>query len=305
MFEHTKLVVILVNYNGYSDTKSCLQSILNSHSDDLPFVVLVDNASSEPLPNIEEFYPIIHIIRNSSNIGFGRANNQGINWANEHLQFSYLLLLNNDTLVQPGSFNALIKPFEQDDRIAITTCKTMYEGKRDIVWYGGGEINFKRGWPSIQDFNKPASLQGANNSRYVSFASGCVMMFTKQSIKEFGGFDDNFFMYCEDLELCLRVLKMGYKIYYTSEGTIYHKVQGSTKGKSVVTGMNHNNPNLEFLFTNMKVNQFKAMEKNIEGLSLLIFKFVYSIEFSLKVLKLMIKGRMDMPIIAIKTLGKI
>lgn len=262
--EARKLVIILVNYNGFEDTRNCLKSIkASSKSGQLPFVVLVDNASRESLNGIDEYYPHMEVIYNRENVGFGRANNQGIRWAQEHLDFSYLLLLNNDTLVTAGSFEAMIEAFELDNRIAISTCKTMYESKRDIVWYGGGEINYRRGWPSITDFNKPATTEGADKSRYVSFASGCVMMFSAESIGKLKGFDDDFFMYCEDLELCLRALKEGCKIYYSSEGTIYHKVQGSSKGKNEVTGYSAKNPNLVFLFSNMQVNLWKSHQKNL------------------------------------------
>jgi|TARA_B110000908_G_scaffold172741_1_gene242603 hypothetical protein len=290
------LAIVLVNYNNNDDTIDCVRSIQESEEIELPFIIIVDNDSKvKTIETDLSFYPHLHAIYNKENIGFGRANNLGIKWAQEHLDFKYLLLLNNDTLIEPDTIEGLIAPFSIDPEIGITTGKTMYEGNREIVWYGGGEINYKRGWPKIEDYNMAPTKEGANKSRYVSFISGCTMMFSQHSIKVIKGFDEDFFMYCEDLELCIRAKKEGFKLYYEAKCLIYHKVQASIKKtlKSNVIGMKAANPNLNFLFYHMKSNQYSTMKKNLSGFNFLIFSCFYWMEFFQKIIYFVYKGRFD------------
>lgn len=288
-----KTVVILVNYNGIQDTLECIKTIKKSQGL-LPFIVLVDNNSrnSKELDCLKKDNTNLHIIYNNQNEGFGVANNIGIKWAQEHIDFEYLLLLNNDTLIEPNSIKELIRPFSMDQAIGITTAKIFYEENKNIIWYGGGEIDYNRAWPKITDFNNLPSLNGANKSKYVSFASGCTMMFSKISISKIKGFDNDFFMYCEDLELCLRAHKLGLKIYYTSESIVYHKVQGSmSNGSKNNKGMKAANPNLKFVFYNMKTNQYKAMKKHSPSFTFFTF---YWLEFIYRIVYYIIKGKYSM-----------
>ena len=302
-----KVVIILVNYNGFQDTLECLKSIKISNVF-LPFVVIVDNRSidAKQLEQLHSLYKNLHIIYNSENLGFGRANNIGIQWAQNNIDFEYLLLLNNDTLIESNTIEELIKPFTTDKAIGITSAKTFYENNREIIWYGGGDINYKRGWPKISDFNTKPSLGGANKSRCVTFVSGCTMMFSKKSISEIEGFDNDLFMYCEDLELCMRVNKLELKMYYNAKSIVYHKVQRSTKNNSDIniTGMNAKNPNLEFLFYNMKTNQYNIMKKHLKGLNKFNFFIFYWSEFLFKIISFLRAGRNDMIKVGLRVIKK-
>ena len=92
-----------------------------------------DNASKENvvLETLTEAYPKLKIIRNKENIGFGRANNVAIEWAKQNLKFNFLLLLNNDTIVESDSIYYLKESFKIDSRIGITTGKILYESKNE------------------------------------------------------------------------------------------------------------------------------------------------------------------------------
>ena len=290
----TETVIILVNYDGYNDTENCIESLkqLNPR----PFIVIIDNASKDAhkLKNLSANYSPLHIIYNPENIGFGRANNLGIRWAQKNLTFDYLCLLNNDTVVNPDFLDHLKKPFKNDPKIGITTGKIFYEANRDLVWYGGGEINYTRGWPRIADYNKVPSAEGANSSKYVSFVSGCLMLFTKDSIATLKGFDEQFFMYCEDLELCIRAKKAGLKLFYNSDSVIYHKVQGGNSSKFHVYSLK--NPKIEFYIKNIKKHQFITFTKHLTGVSKLIFITFFSIEYFYLSLKLFLKSKFKLNI---------
>ncbi|MBB78565.1 MAG: hypothetical protein CL844_06140 [Crocinitomicaceae bacterium] len=307
MIKKNRITIILVNYNNTNDTIECVKSIQDSKDIELPFIIIVDNCSNIKIISDDFlFYPNLKIIYNKKNIGFGRANNVGIEWVKKNLDFEYLLLLNNDTIIEPETIKALTLPFSKDKSIGITTSKTYYENNRNIIWYGGGEINYKRGWPKITDFNKSASKNGANTSRYVTFISGCTMMFSRESIIKLRGFDNNFFMYCEDLELCIRAKKNNLNLYYEASSIVYHKVQNSIKDNlgSKISGLKKNNPNLGFLFYNMKTNQYATMKKHFKGYDFFIFCLLYWIEFFFKIFYFVLNGRFDMIKVGLKTIKK-
>jgi len=302
-----KVVVILVNYNSFEDTRACLESIKYTEGE-LPYVVVVDNKSTESVDLNELYrqYDLLHLIFNSENLGFGKGNNIGINWAIENVDFEYLVLLNNDTIIECSTLPKLVSSFSEDQNIGITTGKIFYESQRDLIWYGGGEINLRKGWPKITDFRQKESSDGAGLSRYVTFASGCLMMFTRESIQKLSGFDEDFFMYCEDLELCLRAGRMGMKIYYNSDAVLYHKVQGSFGNKeNRITGMRIANPNLDFLFFHMKSNQWIAMKKNLFIKDFVVFNLFFWLEYVYVIFKFTFKGRYDFYKVGLKTLIQI
>jgi len=301
MSSKKQVVIILVNYNGFNDTLACLKSI-NKNDGEKPYVVLVDNNSKDKqyLRNLHKVYDNLHIIPNDENVGFGSANNLGIKWAQQNLEFNYLLLLNNDTLIEPNTISCLINPFYKDPSIGITTGKILYEDNRDIVWYGGGKINYLKGWPSIIDYNNKPTDVGANLSRFVDFVSGCVMMFTSKSLNILKGFDEDIFMYSEDLELSMRAKKKNIKCWYESNAIIYHKVQGSFPKKGI-PGFNKSNPNLPFLFYHIKKNQWIVMQKHLGTRHFILFNCLYWSELFYRLLFFISWGRLDL----IRTTGLI
>jgi len=301
-------VVILVNYNNERDSIACLNSLKNQTVQSL-FVVIVDNASKNQRFLKDQFKAVfseLYFIPNIENVGFGRANNIGIDWINENISYEYLLLLNNDTFIEPDAIHLLIKAFNNAPNIGITTGQIMYESNRERIWYGGGFINLKRGWPRISDYNSVASDAGAKMSKAVTFISGCAMMFSNESISKINGFDDQFFMYCEDMELSLRAVKMGYTLWYESTAKIYHRVQGSlNQKKGTVTGMKWNNPNLPFLFYHMKSNQWITMKKHLSISEFLFFNCYFWFDFILKILSFILRGRFEMIKHGYKTIKRI
>lgn len=301
-----EIAIVLVNYNNNKDTIECVKSIKNTTGVDLPYIIIVDNDSkAKTIENNLSFYPHLHVIYNQENIGFGRANNGGIKWAQQHIDFKYILLLNNDTLIEPDTLVELIKPFATDETIGITTAKTFYEGDRDIIWYGGGDINYKRGWPRIYDLNSEASNEGANKSRYVTFVSGCTMMFTKSSISILKGFDKDFFMYCEDLELCIRALKTNFKLFYNSNAVVFHKVNASMKIKTKISGLNAANPNLNFQFYHKKMNQYKTMKMHLSMVDFFKFNIHFWSKYVFQTVMFMFKGNFSFYKTSLKTFKSI
>ncbi len=301
---HTSLVVVLVNYQSAEDTLACIRSIRAQDPEVDPYFVVIDNSepNEEKLQELHAIETRVHLIFNEKNTGFGQANNQGIRWAQENLTFEYLLLLNNDTTIATSALTILMKAFRHSDDISIATGKIMYYDQPEIVWYGGADINYKKGWPDIIDLNQKASAEGANRARYVTFASGCMMLFSNDSLKLLKGFDPDFFMYCEDLELCLRATKAGLRIWYEPQSVIYHKVHGSnTHKEEAPKNLDVRNPNVHFLFYHLKKNQYLAMRKHLTGWTYIRFVMYFWARFNYFVFKMLFAGKFGILKTSMKT----
>jgi len=221
---YLKIYTILINFNGIKDTIECLISLSKVTFQNLR-VIIVDNNSNESdkekLRSLD--FPFIDkIIFSDSNLGFSGGNNLGIKYTLEN-GADYILLLNNDTVVQPEFLNQLLLCFEKDEKIGISTCQINYYYDKNKVWYGGGYIDKLRA--SGYSFTNADTQEG-----FVTFASGCCLLIKKNVIEDIGLLDENYFLYLEDTDYCARVIKK-YKIFFSNKTLIYHKVGASVKSQ--------------------------------------------------------------------------
>jgi GT2 family glycosyltransferase len=294
----TKVATILIHYHDIDDTCEGVE----------PFIVIVDNSQPNDIRLSDKYRDIedIHLIGTEENLGFSNGNNLGINWAQGNFDHDFILILNNDTLIETDTIFKLTEAFSIDASIGISTCKIVYQSNPDIIWYGGAKMDYKKGWPRINDFNQKASDNGSNKSGYAEFASGCTMMFSNKSMKEIGVFEKKFFMYCEDLELSLRALSLGWKIYYDHRALVYHKVQGSSKNEDArVKRLHPKNPNAHFLFYHMKPNQYYTMKLYMTKEQFRSFKVNFWLRFIYFNLQMMAYGRFSILKTSMRTIRRI
>jgi GT2 family glycosyltransferase len=276
------IVIILVNYNNKKDTIECVNSIYKSENLDLPFIVLVDNNSTTKISNKElNFYPNIKIINSSSNIGFGRANNLGLSWALSNLKSDFVFFLNNDTIIKSDTLLNLIKYFPNDENIVMVSPKILTYEKIPRIWYGGGFFNFKRMSVNIQHITKPDLRL---KSQYVDFASGCAMFFKTEYLKHNLAFDNEFFMYEEDLELCIRLSKTDKKIFFINDSIVYHKCQGSQleNTSKEINQLHPKYKNLKFYLSLTIHNRYYIINKHFKNFEKLKLKFNLTVYWFLK-----------------------
>lgn len=220
--------IILVNYRGAKDTVECIDSLFKMEYQNF-FIVVVDNHSGDDSldllyerQKLDDFF----IIQMENNEGFSGGNNAGITYALKK-GAEYILLLNNDTLVESKCLTQLVRVHQETENCGISIGKIYYEKERNRLWYAGGEINLKtgkvtqRGLGDIDDFKKAAREE-------VTFATGCCMCIVASLFEEIGLLDEDYFLYQEDAEFCHRVLLGGKKIIYEPSAIIFHKVSAST-----------------------------------------------------------------------------
>lgn len=226
------IAIILVNYNGYEDTKECIWSLQKQTYRDFKIIV-VDNFSTDnsynKLNKLKEEFEFI-LLKAKENNGFAAGNNIGIEYAKK-MNADYIWLLNNDTLVNSDTLTNLVKGFQLSSRCGITIGKIYYESKRDIIWYAGGNVNKHTSRTEHWRYNEK-DTGNIEFPKVINFTTGCCMLISMELINTIGDLDETFFLYEEDLEYSLRTTRAGYQMLYIPDSIIYHKVSSSTSKKS-------------------------------------------------------------------------
>ncbi|PIR12913.1 glycosyltransferase [Candidatus Falkowbacteria bacterium CG11_big_fil_rev_8_21_14_0_20_39_10] len=215
--------IILVNYNTKELIKDCLNSIFsNCDKGDFEIIVVDNNSSDGSVKALEiEFGDKIKLINNKTNNGFGLANNQGEKIA----QGKYLFFLNSDTIIKENILKPLKDVLGKDNNIGIISPGLVLEdGQAQERVFG----DFP-GLASVilEKFKKP--LKAGNELFAVDWVSGAAMIIRKDIFNKIGGFDEKFFMYFEDVDLCKRVKDLGYKICFYPKISVTHLCGRSLK----------------------------------------------------------------------------
>jgi GT2 family glycosyltransferase len=235
--------IILLNYNGAKDTLECLKSIQKITYPNYK-VIIVDNYSEDLseeiiikwLKNNKENYDYLNLtkgdnlvskslykytfIQSGENRGFGAGNNIGIKYAINNYT-DYVLILNNDTIVDPQFIEPMVKMSDIDKSIGIVSGKIYYYDKPNVLWFNGGKFNNITGKISHYDYNK---LDNEIEHKDISFISGCMWLIPKSIFDIVGLIDEDFFMYYEDVAYCHRLKRHNYKLAIAPESKIFHKV---------------------------------------------------------------------------------
>ena len=219
-----KVCIILVNYNGYSDTVECVKSILECDYPNYK-IILVDNASKDATAIKNDTFLNEHcdIFYSNVNNGFSDGNNIGIKNC-EKYNADYILLLNNDTVVKKEFLDKLVNAADQDENAMIVTGGINYYYDKDKAWYNHGSYDKTTGFTSMVK----KDVNGKNGPYNITFSTGCLMLIRYEFIKKYGLLSEDYFLYSEDTEYCLRALQHGYSILNVPEVLIYHKVNAST-----------------------------------------------------------------------------
>ena len=222
--------VVIVTYRGAEDTAFCLAS-LSSSTVPLRMVVVDTTPHDETLSAVLSRFPEAHLIRAAENLGFGRGNNMGIRWALEQTDCDYLLLLNNDASVFPDSIEQLEQYLQVHSEFSILTPRIAYRDDPQKLWYGGGDVDWRRVSAFTPGFNGNVNAPTALQERNVTFASGCALFMRRSAMETVRGFDSRYFMYEEDVEWCLRAGRKLLTIRYVPSVLVLHRAQGGSKSE--------------------------------------------------------------------------
>lgn len=233
--------IVLVNYNGFEDTRECIESLKKCGYDNLRIIV-VDNASEKAPVKYDEVISedICEIMYLAENKGFAGGNNEGIRCAQKYNP-EYYLLLNNDTVVTKGFLTPLIQVFDCYQDVGIVTSKILYWDDKKTIWFGGSYYNRELGEFKIRGIGEPDNAQ-YDQVEKVEYCTGCLCLLSNKTLEKAGLMSEDYFLYYEDADYCERVKDCGLSIYYQPLSCIYHKESRSTKkGSSVYQYYNNRN----------------------------------------------------------------
>ena len=223
---HPKVTIIILNWNGKEDTIECLESLKHITYPNYK-ILLVDNGSTDgSVECFRERYPGMEIIENGDNLGFAEGNNVGIRRAMEE-EIDYLLLLNNDTIVDPEFLNELINIAKNDDNIGMLGPKTYHYSDYSMVQTFTKKFNLCTG--NFTLIPRLIKDNGGDVNEEVDSISGCCMLVTSKVIENVGILDPDYFLYWEETDWCYRIRSSGFKIVYVPEAKIWHKI-GTSSG---------------------------------------------------------------------------
>ena len=234
--EITPLVaVILVAYGGRDYTLACLESLRKSNYRNTR-IILVDNDSPDDTSErVKELFPEIEIIKSEKNLGFAGGNNLGINRALQ-MGVQYVMLLNNDTEIDPDAIAKLVERAEKTDKPGAIGPMIYYHSEPDLIWSAGGMIDFR--WSFLKHRGireKDRGIREKDRGQYshsveVDYLTGCAIMFPVNAISSTGALDESYWMYYEDADICCRLKKVGYRIVFEPSSKVWHKISSSTGG---------------------------------------------------------------------------
>ena len=248
-----KISVIIVNWNGEKWLKKCLDSLFWQKYRNFE-VIVVDNASEDKSAEyIKKHYPGVIIIQNKENYGFAKGNNIGINKA----KGKYILLINNDTWVENDFISKLVKFYEDNKFDVIAPREAKYNGEKHKPYVS-----------KIDPLGHPIYFFG---DKYVNrepfYLTGSCLFFPKKIFEETKGFDDNFFMYNEEVDWFWRLNLLNKKYSYVNDIYIYHASGGSSG-----SGLKYNT----FLWRNQ--NTLQMLLKNYSLFTLILILPLYLIQ---------------------------
>jgi hypothetical protein len=257
---HPKVSIIILNWNGLEDTIECLESLKKITYPNYE-VIVVDNGSEGNDVEVlrEKFDDWVHLIGNDRNYGFAEGSNIGMRYALANLNPNYILLLNNDTVVDPDFLTELVKAAESDVKIGIVGPKTYSYGEPNKISYAGAKVDWWNvGAPAINEID----VGQFDELREVDYVLGFALLIKRIVIEKIGLLYLGYFAYFEETEWCVKCKKVGYKVVYVPSARLWHKLS-STVGK--IDGFN---------LYYMTRNRFVFMKRNSNKLQFLQF-FLY------------------------------
>lgn len=214
--------IILTHGGAEEITAACIDSLMAQTYPALT-VLLVDNASFDGSgARLRDRYPRMAYLQTGGNYGYTGGNNRGMQHALDR-GAEYLLILNNDTVVEPACIATLVASAREIPRLGALAPKVLYFDDPKRIWYAGGDLARRkvlgrhRRELELDDPTEPARLEP------MTFATGCCFLMPAEAARAVGFFPEDFFIYAEDVELSMRLHEAGYGLYYQPAARLYHR----------------------------------------------------------------------------------
>jgi GT2 family glycosyltransferase len=235
--------VVIVNWNTSALLENCLASIASQTSPTVEYeVIVVDNASSDDSrAMVRSKFPFVHLIENTSNVGYAIANNQGI----QNSQGDYIVLLNSDTVLLNDVLSHLKQGFEQNPQFGILGVKLITSDGKRQRYVRGYKLSLLSAFnhyffvstllPRNSYFKGLVDNHDYDALTEMDWVSGACLAVRRTVLEKIGMLNESLFMYSEDAEFCYRAQEAGYRVGYLPTALVKHYVSQSMKKQSSYT----------------------------------------------------------------------
>lgn len=264
--EELKICVIILNWNNFSDTEKCVDSLLEINDSRIIPVIVDNHSTDDSVFFLRKKFISIPLIVADKNGGYAYGMNLGIKYALRN-DADHILISNNDIIYENNFLSPLIELLQKDNTIGIVSPKVLYTHDKQTIYCSGADFNLLRA-AGVAAFQGKNSNGFGNEIREVTMAEGSCFLAKKEVFEKTGLFSEDFFMYFEDLEFSDRVRKH-FKIFYTPFSIVYHKGGGGTNWR------NHS-PLYYYYYTRNRYKYFKSFNFGIK-----VYVLIYSLLISL------------------------
>ena len=223
------VAAVIVNWNQRDLLLEAVESVVNSSYADVK-VIVVDNASSDgSVDAVQQALPAVEMIVNDRNLGFAEGANQGLDLAIKE-GIEYVLFLNNDATMDAEAIAMLIELLERKPDAAAIAPYIFYYDRRDVIWYGGGEVSLWRGRIGHR-FLRRSFNADKHKAAATDYLTGCAFVARTEVLKSLGGFDTSIYLYSEDVDLSLKLRKGGWQLWVQPDAKAYHRISVTSGGE--------------------------------------------------------------------------
>jgi GT2 family glycosyltransferase len=225
--EPPHVAIVVLTWNQREVTLECLASLAELEYPAEKFeIIVVDNGSRDgTAAAVSERFPQVTLLVNEENLGFAEGNNVGLRHALEG-PAEYVMLLNNDTVVDRQMLVRLLDVMERHPEAGIVGPKMLYFDRPDLIWSAGNRIDWRLGRsirlqaeePDTDDNEAPAAVE---------FITACGILLRRRVIEQIGVIDPRFFIYYEETDWCMRARRAGWSILYVPAARLWHKVSAT------------------------------------------------------------------------------
>jgi GT2 family glycosyltransferase len=237
----TKLALVILHFSQLDLTEACLASVKQLETKGFELeVIVVNNNPLEEIDSLKKKFPGFVFLKTPKNLGYAGGNNFGIKRALKD-NTDFILLLNNDTLLDKKIILELLKAAKNNQQVGILGPKIYFapghefhqkryqeKDKGKVIWYAGGLLDWQNIIASHQGVDEVDQGQ-YDHLKDTDFVSGCAMLIKKEVFKKIGLFDEDYFLYLEDVDFCWRTKQAGYKIFFVPLAKVWHVNAGSSE----------------------------------------------------------------------------
>lgn len=258
----TRVAVIILTWNQRDVTLECLSSLSQQHYQPADIIVVDNGSVDETVERVRVAFPDVTVLETHDNLGFAGGNNTGLQYALAG-DCEYVLLLNNDTVVDPDMIPEIIRVMEADRTIGAAGPKILYYDHPSTIWSAGNRVNWRTGECSRLQAEMSDDLTDSA-LRDVDYITGCAICVRRDVIDHIGLLDERFFIYFEETDWCIRARHDGWRIVYVPSARIWHKVSAAMGATSPSTDYYMTRNCLLFLSKNLRgIRRFASLALSI------------------------------------------